>query len=86
MFYKILLSILLAVFISACTTKPKDTADASGSGSSTTSDSGAEGTILETAGTGVVAGLGPRSPPDALDPGTATGSGDRLRCRFAGGA
>ena len=57
MFYKILLSILLAVFISACTTKPKDTADASGSGSSSTSsDSGDEGTISETEGTGVVAG------------------------------
>ena len=56
MFYKILISILLAFFISACSTKPKDTADASGSGSSTTSDSGAEGTIVETDGTGVVAG------------------------------
>ena len=39
MFYKILLSIFLVVFISACTTKPKDTADASGSGSSSSSDS-----------------------------------------------
>ena len=34
MFYKILLSIFLAVFISACSTTPKDTADSSGSGSS----------------------------------------------------
>ena len=38
MFYKILMSILLAVFISACATTPKDTADSSGSGSSETSD------------------------------------------------
>ena len=37
MFYKILLSIFLVVFISACTTKPKDTADVSGSGSTTAS-------------------------------------------------
>ena len=31
MFYKILLSIFLAIFISACSTTPKDTSDASGS-------------------------------------------------------
>ena len=36
MFYKILLSIFLAAFISACSTKPTDTADTSGSGSSAT--------------------------------------------------
>ena len=34
MFYKILFSMFLAVFISACSTTPKDTADSSGSGSS----------------------------------------------------
>jgi peptidoglycan-associated lipoprotein len=34
MFYKILLSIFLAIFISACSTTPTDTADTSGSGSS----------------------------------------------------
>ena len=34
MYYKILLSIFLAAFISACSTKPTDTADTSGSGSS----------------------------------------------------
>ena len=33
MFYKILLSIILAVFISACTTTKQDTSDATGSGS-----------------------------------------------------
>lgn len=37
MFYKIILSIFLAGFISACTTTPKDTAGSSGSGSNTTS-------------------------------------------------
>ena len=38
MFYKILLPFFLAVFISACsTTTPKDTSDASGSGTSSTS-------------------------------------------------
>ena len=39
MFYKILLSIVIAVFITACTTTPKSTSDSSGSGSSTTSTS-----------------------------------------------
>ena len=34
MFYKILLSMFIAVFISACSTTPKDTADSTGSGSS----------------------------------------------------
>ena len=34
MFYKILFTLLLAVFFSACTTTPKDSADSSGSGSS----------------------------------------------------
>ena len=34
MFYKILLSMFLAFFISACSTTPKDAADSSGSGSS----------------------------------------------------
>ena len=38
MFYKFLLSIFLAAFVSACSTTPKDTADASGSGSSGKSD------------------------------------------------
>ena len=34
MFYKIILSLFLAAFLSACSTTPKDTADSSGSGSS----------------------------------------------------
>ena len=39
MFYKIILFIFLAGFISACSTTPKDTADSSGSGSSGTTES-----------------------------------------------
>ena len=39
MFYKIILSIFLAAFISACSTTPKDTSDSSGSGSTTSSSS-----------------------------------------------
>ena len=39
MFYKVLLSIFLVIFITACTTTPKDSADVSGSGSSTSADS-----------------------------------------------
>ena len=38
MFYKILLSILAAVFIAACSTKPKDVAVSSGSGTSSSTD------------------------------------------------
>ena len=39
MIKKILLSVLLAFFITACATKPKDSADTSGSGSSSSSSS-----------------------------------------------
>jgi len=42
MFYKILFSIFLAGLISACSTTPKDTADASGSGSSATTSTSAD--------------------------------------------
>ena len=38
MYHKILLSILTAVFIAACSTKPKDVAVSSGSGSTTSTD------------------------------------------------
>ena len=61
MINKILLSVLLALFVAACATKPKDSADTSGSGSSSSSDTvssssssssdSAEGTITETPGT-----------------------------------
>ena len=39
MLHKILLSTFIAIFISACTTTPKDTTESSGSGSSTSSES-----------------------------------------------
>ena len=45
----------LVLFISACATKPKDSADSTGSGSSG-SDSSVEGSITETAGSGIVSG------------------------------
>tara|TARA_B110000438_G_C15679222_1_gene591601 strand:+ start:84 stop:626 length:543 start_codon:yes stop_codon:yes gene_type:complete len=65
MFYKFLISILIAGFISACSTTPKDSADASGSGSASSSsgsvtsssdEESPEGTVIETDGSGVVAG------------------------------
>ncbi len=57
MFYKIIISIFLAAFISACATKPKDTASSDGTGSSTDSvSSDDEGTLTVTAGSGVVPG------------------------------
>ncbi len=52
MFYKFIISTFLILFVAACATKPKDSADASGSGT-TSSD---EGTITETTGSGIVAG------------------------------
>ena len=55
MVYKLLVSAFLVLFVSACATKPKDAADSSGSGSSS-SDSSVEGTISETAGSGIVKG------------------------------
>ena len=39
MLHKFLLSIIILVFVSACSTTPKDTADASGSGSTESSES-----------------------------------------------
>ena len=55
MVYKLLVSAFLVLFVAACATKPKDAADSSGSGSSS-SDSSVEGTISETAGSGIVKG------------------------------
>ena len=55
MFYKFLITALSLLFVAACATKPKDAADASGSGT-TSSDSSIEGSITETAGSGIVAG------------------------------
>ena len=58
MFYKFLISAILIFFVAACATKPKDEADASGSGttSSDSSVSSEDGTISETAGSGIVKG------------------------------
>ena len=55
MVYKLIVSAFLVLFVAACATKPKDAADSSGSGSSS-SDSSVEGTISETAGSGIVKG------------------------------
>ncbi len=55
MLNKILISAFLVLFVAACATKPKDSADTSGSGA-TSSDSGVEGSITETAGSGIVSG------------------------------
>ncbi len=56
MFYKFLISALLVLFVAACASKPKDAADASGSGSSGSDSSVDGGSITETAGSGIVAG------------------------------
>ena len=57
MFYKFLISTFIVLFVAACATKPKDTADSSGSGSSSSgSDVSSEGNITETAGSGIVSG------------------------------
>ena len=57
MFYKFLISTFIVLFVAACATKPKDTADSSGSGSSSSgSDVSSEGTITETSGSGIVSG------------------------------
>ncbi len=44
------------MFVSACATKPKDSADTSGSGSTASDNNTVEGTISETAGSGIVSG------------------------------
>ena len=58
MFYKFLISAILVLFVAACATKPKDSADSSGSGGtgSDTSVSSGDGTITETPGSGVISG------------------------------
>ena len=57
MFYKFLISTFIVLFVAACATKPKDSADSSGSGSSSSgSDVASEGTITETTGSGIVSG------------------------------
>tara|TARA_Y100001970_G_scaffold282091_2_gene394227 strand:+ start:357 stop:869 length:513 start_codon:yes stop_codon:yes gene_type:complete len=61
MFYKILLSVLLTIFISACSTKPKDTAGASGSGTTSSSDS-----VASTDSTSDSASIVPGSQEDLI--------------------
>ena len=57
MINKILLSMFLVLFVSACATKPKDTGDTSGSGSASSSSSvDSDGTITETTGSGILPG------------------------------
>ena len=56
MFYKFILSAFLILFVAACATKPKDSADTAGSGSSSSDSSSAEGVITETTGSGIIAG------------------------------
>tara|TARA_A100001011_G_C13981477_1_gene703478 strand:+ start:38 stop:685 length:648 start_codon:yes stop_codon:yes gene_type:complete len=58
MFYKFLISVILVFFVAACATKPKDSADATGSGGTGSDSSIAteDGTITETTGSGVVSG------------------------------
>ena len=71
MLKKLLLSVLLAFFITACATKPKDSADTSGSGTSSSSDTvssseSAEGTITETPGTQSGTAIVPGSQEDLI--------------------
>ncbi len=58
MFYKFLISAFLVLFVAACATKPKDSADSSGSGSASSDSTVAaeDGAITETAGSGIVLG------------------------------
>ena len=57
MFYKFFISIFMVLFVAACATTPKDSADSSGSGSTSSgSDVSSEGTITETSGSGIVSG------------------------------
>ena len=56
MFYKFLISAFLVLFVAACATKPKDSADSTGSGSVSSDSSLEEGTLTETAGSGIVSG------------------------------
>jgi len=56
MFYKFIISTFLVLFVAACATKPKDNADASGSGTTSSDGSVSEGSITETSGSGIVSG------------------------------
>jgi len=57
MFNKFLMSVILVLFVAACSTTPKDSAGTSGSGNTSGSSTvESEGTLTETAGSGVVSG------------------------------
>ena len=57
MFYKFFISIFMVLFVAACASTPKASADSSGSGSSSSgSDVSSEGSITETSGSGIVSG------------------------------
>ena len=56
MLNKFLISAFLVLFVAACATKPKDSADTSGSGATSSDSDGVEGSITETAGSGIVSG------------------------------
>tara|TARA_Y100001970_G_scaffold208235_1_gene253744 strand:- start:163 stop:690 length:528 start_codon:yes stop_codon:yes gene_type:complete len=66
MFYKILLSIFLAIFISACATKPKDTASTTGSGTATSSDSVASTDSSSSSDSSSEEGIVPGSQEDLI--------------------
>ena len=56
MLKKFFITTILIMFVSACATKPKDSADTSGSGATASDNNTVEGTISETAGSGIVSG------------------------------
>ncbi len=56
MLKKFFITTILIIFVSACATKPKDSADTSGSGATASDNNTVEGTISETAGSGIVSG------------------------------
>ena len=65
MFYKILLSTLLAVFIAACSSTPKDTSSSSGSGSTTSSES-SSGSEADSSESSDVTSIEPGSQEDLI--------------------
>tara|TARA_Y100001970_G_C14094377_1_gene781802 strand:- start:473 stop:1057 length:585 start_codon:yes stop_codon:yes gene_type:complete len=56
MLKKFFITTILIIFVSACATKPKDSADTSGSGATASDSNTVEGTITETTGSGIVSG------------------------------
>ncbi len=57
MFYKFIITTFLILFVAACATKPKDDSASSGTGDSSADSSvSSDGTITETAGSGIISG------------------------------